>query len=43
MTQIHNKRELKNIAINHSVDGDYNDFMKFYRKCISKPYFFFHH
>ena len=29
MTEIHNKRELKNIAINHSVDSDYNNFMKF--------------
>ena len=41
MTKIHNKRELENIAINHSVDSDYNNFMKFYRKCISKPYSFF--
>ena len=31
--KIHNKRELKNIAINHSVDIDYKGFMKIYRKC----------
>ena len=38
--KIHNKRELQNIAINHSVDIDYKDFMKIYRKCTSKPYSF---
>ena len=27
--KINNKRELQNIAINHSVDIDYKDFMKF--------------
>ena len=26
--KIHNKRELKNIAINHSVDTDYQVFMR---------------
>ena len=38
--KIHNKRELKNIAINHSADIDYKDFMKIYKKCISEPYSF---
>ena len=38
--KIHNKRELQNIAINHSADIDYKDFMKIYRKCTSKPYSF---
>ena len=39
--KIHNKRELQQIAINHSADIDYKDFMKIYRKCTSKPYPFF--
>ena len=39
--KIHNKRELQNIAINHSADIDCIDFMKTYRKCISKSYCFF--
>ena len=29
--KINNKRELRNIAINHSVDIEYNDFLKIYR------------
>ena len=28
ITKINNKRELQNIAINHSADIDYNDFIK---------------
>ena len=35
--KIHSKRELKNIATNHSVDIDYKDFMKIYRKSTSEP------
>ena len=35
--KIHNKRELQNIATNHSADIDYKDFMKIYRKCTSEP------
>ena len=38
--KIHNKKELQNIAINHSQDIDYKDFMNIYRKCTSKPYSF---
>ena len=38
--KIHNKRELQNIATNHSTDIDYKDFMKINRKCTSEPYFF---
>ena len=38
---IHNKRELQQIAINHSADIDYKDFMNIYRKCTSKPCPFF--
>ena len=33
-----NKRELQNIAFNHSADIDYKDFMKIYKKCASDPY-----
>ena len=38
--KIYNKRELQEIAINHSGDIDYKDFMKIYRKCTSEPYSF---
>ena len=31
--KIKNRIELKNIAINHSADIDYQDFKKIYRKC----------
>ena len=36
--KINSRIELKNIAINHSADIDYQDFMKIYRKCTKKPY-----
>ena len=36
--KINNKRELQNIAINHSADIDYQDFIKIYRECTKKPY-----
>ena len=38
--KIYNKRELQKIAINHSADIDYKNFMKIYRKCTSEPYSF---
>ena len=38
--KIHNKKELQNIAINHSADVDYKDFMKTCRKCTSEPFSF---
>ena len=38
--KIHNERELQQIAINHSADIDFKNFMKVYRKCTSKPYSF---
>ena len=38
--KIHNKRELQNIATDHSADIDYKDFMKIYRICTSEPYSF---
>ena len=38
--KINNKKELQNIAINHSADIDYEDFMKIYRECTKEPYSF---
>ena len=38
--KINNKRELQNIARNHSADIDYKDFMKIYRECTKEPYNF---
>ena len=38
--KINNKRELQNIAINHSADIDYDDFIKMYRECTKEPYNF---
>ena len=35
--KINNKRELQNIAINHSADIDYEDFIKIYGECINEP------
>ena len=36
--RINNERELQNIAINHSADIDYEDFIKIYRECTKEPY-----
>ena len=38
--KISNKRELQNIAINHSADIDYKEFVKIYRECTRKLYSF---
>ena len=38
--KINNKEELQNIAINHSADSDYKDFVKIYRECTKEPYSF---
>ena len=38
--KINHIRELQNIAINHSADIDYKDFMKIYRECTKEPYSF---
>ena len=38
--KISNKRELQNIAINHSADIDYQDFKKIYRECTKEPFNF---
>ena len=36
--KLNNERELQNIAINHSADIDYKDFVKIYRNCTKEPY-----
>ena len=38
--KINSKRELQNIAFNHSADIDYKDFMKIYREYTKEPYSF---
>ena len=35
-----NKRELQQIAINHSSDTSTKDFINMYKKCTGKPYSF---
>ena len=34
------KREPQQIALNHSSDIGFKDFMKIYNKCIAEPYSF---
>ena len=38
--KIPNKRELRQIAFNHSSDIDFQDFMNLHKKCTAKPYSF---
>ena len=38
--KITNNKNLRNIAINHSADIDYKDFMKIYRECTREPFNF---
>ena len=35
--KINNKRELQNVATNHSADIDFKDFIKIYRECTKEP------
>ena len=39
--RIPNRRALQQIAINHSSDIDFKDFIKIYKKCTNTPYLFF--
>ena len=41
--KIPNKRELQQIALNHSSGADFKDFMKIYKKCTKEPYSFLVH
>ena len=38
--KINNKRELQHIAISHSADIDYKDFIKIYEECTKEPFNF---
>ena len=38
--KIPNKREIQQIALNHSSDIDFKDFMNIYKKCTKEPYSF---
>ena len=38
--KISNKRELQQIALNHSSDIDFKDFMNIYKRCTTEPYSF---
>ena len=38
--KINNKKELQNIAINHSADIDFKEFMKIYIECTKEPFLF---
>ena len=38
--KIPNKRELRQIALNHSSDTDFKDFRNIYKKCIKEAYSF---
>ena len=38
--KIPNKRELQQIALNHSSDIDFKDFMNIHKKCTAEPYSF---
>ena len=38
--KIHNRRELQQIAIDHSADIDYKEFLKICKNCTKEPYSF---
>ena len=38
--KINNRKELQNIAINHSANIYFNNFVRIYRECTRKPYYF---
>ena len=38
--KISDKRELQQIALNHSSDIDFKDFIKIYKKCTAEQYSF---
>ena len=40
MSRVFPKKELQQIAANHSPDIDVQDFLNAYKKCIAKPYYF---
>ena len=38
--RISNRKDLQQIAIDHSADIDYKDFLKIYSNCTKEPYSF---
>ena len=36
--RISNKRELQQISLNHTLDIDFKDFIKIYKKCTDESY-----
>ena len=38
--KINNRKDLQQIAVDHSADIDYKDFLKIYRNCTKEPFFF---
>ena len=38
--KIPDREELQQIALNHSSDIDFKDFIKIYKKCTAEPYYF---
>ena len=40
ITKVPNKRELQQLAINHSSDINFKDFVRIYKKCTDEPYSF---
>ena len=38
--KITNKKELQQITLNYSLDTDFKDFMKIYKKCTAEAYSF---
>ena len=38
--KVNNKKELQNIAVNHSADIDYKNFMKIHRECTKELFNF---
>ena len=40
ITKIPSKTELRQIALNHSSDIDFKDFMKICKKCTAESFFF---
>ena len=41
IVKIPNKGELQQIALNHSSDIDFKDFVRIYKKCTAELYYFF--
>ena len=38
--KVPNKKELQQIALNHSSDTNFKDFITIYKKCTDKPHSF---